>query len=147
MTSTAVLVTGATGNVGHEVVLELASARVRVRAASTDPARARALLGSDIEILPFAFGRPETYRAAFEGMDGLFLMRPPDVTDVRRLINPALQVAIETGVHQVVFLSLQGVERNPVVPHRSIERALLDSGLTYTFLRASFFMQNLSTTH
>ena len=44
-------------------------------------------------------------------------------------------------------LSLIGVENNRVVPHYKIEQHMLKSGLEYTFLRPSFFMQNLSTTH
>ena len=51
------------------------------------------------------------------------------------------------NVRQIVFLSLLGVARNPVIPHHAIEQHILASGLDYTFLRASFFMQNLSTTH
>lgn len=51
------------------------------------------------------------------------------------------------GVEHVVFLSLLGAEKNPWVPHRHVERYIEASGLAYTFLRPSFFMQNLSTTH
>jgi len=47
----------------------------------------------------------------------------------------------------VVFLSLQGVENNSVTPHHKIEKLIVESGLPFTFLRPSFFMQNLSTTH
>jgi len=50
-------------------------------------------------------------------------------------------------VEHVVFLSLLGAEQNPVVPHRWIEWTLLRSGMDRTFLRPSFFMQNLVTTH
>ena len=45
------------------------------------------------------------------------------------------------------FLSVQGAESNPIVPHHRIERAICDLGLPYTLLRPSFFMQNLTTTH
>jgi uncharacterized protein YbjT (DUF2867 family) len=50
-------------------------------------------------------------------------------------------------VIQVAFLSLLGAEKNPVVPHHAIEKELKRSGLAWTMLRPSFFMQNLSTTH
>ena len=43
--------------------------------------------------------------------------------------------------------SLIGVERNRVVPHYKVEQYLLHSGVPFTFLRPSFFMQNLNTTH
>jgi uncharacterized protein YbjT (DUF2867 family) len=51
------------------------------------------------------------------------------------------------GVSQVVFLSLMGVEKNPIVPHHAIEKLLRRSSVPWTFLRPSFYMQNLSTTH
>ncbi len=46
-----------------------------------------------------------------------------------------------------MFLSLLGAEHNRFVPHYKIERTIQASGIPWTFLRASFFMQNLSTIH
>jgi len=51
------------------------------------------------------------------------------------------------GLKHVTFLSVQGAERNVLVPHYRIERHLERSGLHHTLLRPAFFMQNLSTTH
>ena len=142
-----VLVTGATGNVGREVILALTGLGVRVRAAVTDPVRARISLGPDIDLVHFVFGIEATYAPAFEGIGAVFLMRPPQISDARHLINPAIDAAKQAGVRAITFLSLQGAERNPLVPHYAIERHLERSGLEYTFLRAAFFMQNLATTH
>ena len=142
-----VLVTGATGTVGREVILALTRLGVRVRAAVTDPVRARISLGPDVDLVHFVFGIEATYAPAFEGIGAVFLMRPPQISDARHLINPAIDAAKQAGVRAITFLSLQGAERNPLVPHHAIERHLERSGLEYTFLRASFFMQNLATTH
>jgi uncharacterized protein YbjT (DUF2867 family) len=60
---------------------------------------------------------------------------------------PALEAAKTAGVEQIVFLSLIGIENNTVVPHYKVEQWLVSSGVNYTFLRASFFMQNLNTVH
>lgn len=46
-----------------------------------------------------------------------------------------------------MFLSLLGVEKNPIVPHHKIEKIIKKSGIPYTFLRPSFFMQNLISQH
>ena len=46
-----------------------------------------------------------------------------------------------------MLLSLQGAEGNRFVPHAALEAWLRESGLSWTFVRASFFMQNLITTH
>ena len=141
-----ILVTGATGNVGAALIEQLRGRDVRVVAAVRDLVRARRRLGAGIEYLPFDFARPETY-SAFNGVDSLFLVRPPEIADVRHLIAPAIEAAQRAGVRRVVFLSILGVERNPIVPHYRIEKALRESGMAWTSLRASYFMQNLDTVH
>ena len=144
-----ILVTGATGNVGAEIVRLLVEQGYPVKAAMRDVQGAEERFGEGtdlIDYVSFNFGRPETYEAAFRGVKAMFLMRPPAVADASKL-NAAVDAAKVAGVQHVVFLSLQGVEKNPVVPHAKTEKYLKSSGLTYTFLRASFFMQNLDTTH
>ena len=70
-------------------------------------------------------------------------MRPPQISDVERYIHPAIDAAQAAGVQHIVFLSLMGV--NPRVPHYKVEQKLLASGLPYTFVRPSFYTQNLDT--
>lgn len=142
-----ILVTGATGNVGREVIAALPHAAARVVAAVRDVDRARAMLGDDLAYVRFDFADPASYAAALEGVDALFLVRPPAIADVKGVVAPFIAAAVAAGVGQIVFLSLLGAERIPVVPHAAIERAIVASGVSHTFLRASFFMQNLSTTH
>lgn len=142
-----ILVTGATGNVGSEVLKRLRDHDVRVIAAVPKPDRARRVLGSDVEVVAFDFGNPATFAPAFRNVDKLFLIRPPAISDVPRYITPALNAAQQAGVDQIVFLSLLGVERNSIVPHHAIEEAVRATGVPWTFLRPSFFMQNLNTTH
>lgn len=147
MTNGLVAVTGATGNVGVEVVRRLQAEGLAVRALVVDPEAARERLGVDVDPVRFVFGDASTYEAAFAGVHALFLMRPPQIADVARRIHPAIDAARAAGVRKIAFLSLQGVERNPVVPHHRIERHLRGSGVPTVYLRPSFFMQNLSTTH
>jgi uncharacterized protein YbjT (DUF2867 family) len=77
----------------------------------------------------------------------MFLMRPPALSNIARDMVPALETARSAGVRHMVLLSLQGAERNKVVPHAKLEAWLRESGLGWTFVRPSFFMENLSTTH
>ena len=142
-----VLVTGATGNVGREVVKALQGRNVRVVAAVTDPEKPEPHLAPDTERVRFVFGEEATYAPAFQGVDAVFLLRPPQISDAKHLINPAVDAMRAAGVRAVTFLSVQGAQSNPLVPHHAIEKHLERSGLEYTFLRAAFFMQNLSTTH
>jgi uncharacterized protein YbjT (DUF2867 family) len=142
-----ILVTGATGNVGREVVRALNGRNVRVVAAVTDPEQPEPRLPEGTERVRFVFGEEATYAPAFQGIDAVFLLRPPQISDVKHLINPAVDAMRAAGVRAVTFLSVQGAQSNPLVPHHAIEKHLERSGLEYTFLRAAFFMQNLSTTH
>jgi uncharacterized protein YbjT (DUF2867 family) len=95
----------------------------------------------------FDFTEPATYAPAFRGARRLFLVRPPAIAAVWRSIFPALRAAREAGVRHIVFLSLLGAEQNPLVPHRWVEWYLQSLDVEWTFLRPSFFMQNLVTTH
>ncbi len=140
-----ILVTGATGRVGGFVARILADAGTPVRAALTNPDRAAS--GPWAEGVRFSFTDAETWPATFAGVERMFLMRPPQIGNVRRDMLPALEAARAAGVRRVVFLSLQGADRIPIAPHRKVEQWLESSGMEWTFVRAAFFMENLSTTH
>ncbi len=146
-----VLVTGATGNVGRGVMDRLVTAGVPVRAAVTPQqlpqSESRTAAPAGVAEVGFDFTDGSTWSAAFDGVEQMFLMRPPHLSRPRSQMAPALEAARAAGVRQVVLLSLQGAERNRVVPHAALEAWLRDSGLSWTFVRPSFFMQNLSTTH
>jgi uncharacterized protein YbjT (DUF2867 family) len=142
-----ILVLGALGNVGTEAVEYLLSRGARVRAADLFVDKIYTRWGDRVEAVAFDFTKPDTFPAAFRGIERLFLVRPPQISDTRKVMFPALETARSYGVRQIAFLSLIGIERNTVVPHYPLEQWLYTSGLEYTFLRCSFFMQNLSTTH
>ena len=142
-----VLVTGALGNIGRAVVAELVGNDRTVRAADLHPARVTEAFGDAVQPVRFDFTDPATWRDALDGVELLFLMRPPQLGNVRRDMVPALEAARAAGVRHMVLLSLQGAEHNRVVPHAKLEAWLRDSGLAWTFVRPSFFMENLSTTH
>ncbi len=67
--------------------------------------------------------------------------------NIQRDMNPSMDAAKQAGVTEVVFLSLIGIEKAKYVPHYKVETYLQQIGLQTTFLRCSFFMQNLNTTH
>jgi uncharacterized protein YbjT (DUF2867 family) len=143
----AVLVTGALGNVGVEVVKQLQSRGRAVRAADLEVRHLKSQFGDSVQAVPFDFSKPETYEAAFRAVKTMFLMRPPQISDVKRYIFPAIDAAKRADVRHVVFLSLIGIEKATFVPHYKVEQYLKKIGMQTTFLRCSFFMQNLNTTH
>nr|BFE80675.1 SDR family oxidoreductase [Planobispora longispora] len=104
--------------------------------------------GSDpVQQMAFDFADPATWPAAFADVETMFLLRPPAVANVRRDLIPAVAAARSAGVRHVVFLSLQGAEHNRLTPHAAVEKWLRASGMAWTFIRPSFFCQNLSSTH
>ncbi len=142
-----ILITGITGNVGSDVANHLLKLKVPFKAGVRDIQKARKALGSEIEFVEFDFEAPETYDYALKDVNKIFLMRPPALADVEKQIKPFIDFAALKGIEQIVFLSLMGIEKNPIPPHYKIEKLILKSGISYTFLRPSFFMQNLNTTH
>lgn len=142
-----VLVTGATGNVGAPVVRRLLAAGRPVRAVASSADAVKKMFGGSVEAVELDFTDPRTWHPAFNGVRQMFLMRPPQLSRPRKQMVPALQAARAAGVRQMVFLSLQGAEKNRIVPHAALESWLRESDIDWTFVRPSFFMQNLSTTH
>ena len=140
--SAPVLVTGATGTVGRNVVSILARSGVAVRAAARRPGQQSRL----VEPVSFDFHDPTTFAATFAGVRTAFVVRPPALSRVRDLV-PALRAASVAGVRHVVFLSVQGAGKIPFLPHAGVERWLRASPMAWTFLRPSFFDQNLVAVH
>ncbi|MEJ2217680.1 MAG: SDR family oxidoreductase [Gemmatimonadota bacterium] len=134
-----VLVLGATGAVGGRVLQGLEAAGERVLAASRMPGRAAAVSGGTWVELDLE--RPETFPAALEGVDRVFLMARPGDDDPDRVAGPFLDAARRAGVARVVNLTAMGVEREPEFGLRRLELQLEASGLAYTHLRPNFFMQ------
>ncbi|RYU77933.1 SDR family oxidoreductase [Hymenobacter persicinus] len=142
-----ILVTGATGTVGAEVVKALGNRGLKVRAGVHSLIKGERLkqLNPDVQLVEMDFAKPETLHVALTGVDRVFLITPfseDQVELAKRLIDAAKQA----GVQQVVRLSAAGAEAEPGIQlgrwHREIERYLEQSGLAYTILRPGGFMQN-----
>ena len=125
-----------------------ASGRPVAHRPSTEAQGGRGDAGGIVSWVPFGSTAPATWTSAFAGVETMFLLRPPAISRAsRRDLLPAVAAAQQAGLRHVVFLSLQGAQRNRVVPHAKVESWLRASGLGWTFVRPSFFTQNLSTTH
>lgn len=144
---TTALVTGATGNVGREVVRACLARGLTVRAAGHDVDRLRSLFGDAVEVVTLDFHDRETWKSAVADVEHMFLMRPPAIADVANNLNPFVDAAREEGVDHVVFLSVAGAGKNKVVPHRKVEDHLRLRGDRHTNLRPGFFAQNLQSAY
>jgi len=136
-------VVGASGQVGGEIARQLSAAGVPFRAGLRRPETAQ--FPDWVEVVRFDIHDSRTFDV-LTGVQRLFLLWPPG-TDVQRDLLPLLTIARSSDVKQVVFLSVLGAEKVGVLPHRHVERWLEHSGLDWVFLRASYFMQNLSGVH
>jgi len=143
----AILVTGATGIVGSAVVEHLHRKGEQVIATVGTPAEA-ATVPSGVSTRTFEFGAPrQQLDDVLDGVDRVFLMRPPQIEDVRTYLFPFIDACQRAAVRQIVFLSLQGVQFNTKTPHHAVEQYLTANAAPYTSLRPNFFMQNLSSTY
>ncbi len=145
-----ILITGATGNVGFEVIryLFMLNTKPEVYAAVRDIARSKSLFSEfpELKFVHFDFEQPESFGDAFEEMDAVFLLRPPHISDTALYFRPLTVIMKEKGIREVVFLSVQGAEQSKIIPHNRIERLIIESKIDHIFLRPSYFMQNLTTT-
>src|SRR5215470_2746643 len=139
-----ILVTGATGNVGRQVVSQLvATDEVRVRALTRDPASAN--LAAPIEVMRGDLTIPETLEPCLDGVDAVFLVwtNAPDAV-------PAAVDCIARYARRIVFLSSPHQTPHPLFRqpnplakmHAEIERLIKASGLDWTFLRPGMFAAN-----
>jgi uncharacterized protein YbjT (DUF2867 family) len=145
---TTILVAGATGTVGSEVVKQLSSTgqNVRVRATVRSINKAAKIKAVGAEIAEIDYTKPTTLTKAFSGVDKLFLNTPfqPDMVELTS--NLVSEAAKSGTVEHIVKLSVLDAEDEPGIMisriHRQAEKNIEDSGIPFTFLRASGFMQN-----
>ena len=145
-----ILVTGATGNIGSEVVKQLSvhdkDGSVRVRAAIRSINKATTIKGLGVELAEIDYAKPATLSKAFNGADKLFL-NTPFQPDMVKLTSNLVAEAVSSGtIKHIVKLSVIGAEAEPGITisrlHRQSEKIIEESGIPFTFLRASGFMQN-----
>lgn len=99
-----------------------------------------------VNTITFDFTNSDTFTAAFQHIDVLFLLRPPQISNVNKYFVPLIEIAKQSSIKHIVFLSVQGVEKSKIIPHHKIEKLIVDSKIPYTFLRPAYFMQNFTTT-
>ncbi|NNH72607.1 NAD(P)H-binding protein [Nocardia uniformis] len=138
-----ILVTGATGTIGSEIVRQLSARGEQVRAVTRDPARAHTPTG--VEVVRGDYADTASMAAAMHGARAVFLvgvLGPEDIDTDRALIA----TAVAAGVRRIVKLSAIGTgdpELGRVGTwHLSGENAVRGSGVEWTILRPSSFASN-----
>jgi uncharacterized protein YbjT (DUF2867 family) len=140
------VVTGPTGNVGAELTTLLVDRpdAPAHRIAAHDPDRIRARHGADVPVVRFDYDDRRTWPAVLDGITTLFLLFPlPSPAAVRTRMKPFVDAAAAAGCGHIVYVSVPGSDRLRFLPHYQVERHIEASGAAPTFLRCSYFGQNL----
>ncbi len=145
-----ILITGATGNIGFEVIKFLTKIDFsnKIIAGVRNIEKAKSIFKNypNLNFSHFDFEDADTFDSALNGIDKIFLLRPPHISDIDKYFKPLISKIREKNINEIVFLSVQGAEKSKVIPHNKIERLIIEYGLDYIFIRPSYFMQNLTTT-
>lgn len=144
-----ILITGATGNIGTQVVRYLSAMNEEhtiVAGLREDKDAAILLEYPNLEFCVFDFEDSRTFDKCLVGIDILFLLRPPHISDIDKYFRPLINRIKEVGGIKIVFLSVQGAELSGIIPHNRIEKIIREYGIDHVFLRPAYFMQNLTTT-
>jgi uncharacterized protein YbjT (DUF2867 family) len=141
-----ILITGATGNIGKELV-ELSVARhIPVRAMARNFGQADAIPFSGVEVVEGDFDVPKTLLGALHGVEKAFLLTPSSKKAEKQQLD-FIDAAVQSGVKHIVKQSQLGADLHSSARflryHAAVERKLEASGLAYTFLRPNLFMQGL----
>lgn len=139
-----ILITGASGNVGSEVLKQAAAAGLELRAAYQSTKKTGAAPGG-IETVILDYQKPATVRLALRGVQTVFLVGPP-TANLPELEANVVDEAQRAGIRHLVKLSALG-GRNAIFPalHRQSEEKIEACGIPYTFMRPNGFMQNFVT--
>lgn len=133
-----VLVIGASGIIGSEVVRILQSQGYQVRSTTSKKATKD---GSVYLNLVTGEGTKE----AFQGMDRVFMLSPSGFGDQYKILAPLIQEAKRQAVKKVVLMTAMGANAADANPMRKAEIELEKSGLSYNIVRPNWFMQNFNT--
>lgn len=140
-----ILVVGATGNIGSEVVRLLRAKSVATRVLVRNKAKAASTFGDGVEVVAGDLRDPASLPAALEGVDKVFLVTALALDQVA-MRNTLIDAAAQAGVKHVVMST--GIGAAPDAPvqfgrwHGENQERLKQSGMDWTFVQPTFFMQN-----
>ncbi len=141
-----ILVTGATGTNGYEILKQLSTTDAQVRAFVRNPKKALMLKELGVEVVIGDFNEPETLNAALKDVEKALLLSTPDLLQVK-LQGNFIKAAKDSGIRHVVKFSALGANLNAPAAilkwHGQTEKQLEETGIPFTHLRPNLFMQNM----
>jgi uncharacterized protein YbjT (DUF2867 family) len=137
------LITGATGEVGSQVVRQLLERNIRPRVLVRSEEKARSLFGDRVDVCVGDLAAPDSMRGAVRQADTVFLVNVGPAIPERD--KTAAMISKEVGVRKIVKLSSLDVEHGLAIGawHEKGEAAIRTTGIPFTFVRPTGFMSNL----
>ncbi|MCK6508461.1 SDR family oxidoreductase [Myxococcota bacterium] len=140
-----ILLTGATGTIGSQVLHQLLDAHADLRVGVRNPAKSADIAARGAEVVALDYEQPATLDSAMKGAHTLFLLTP-FVEDPVPYTQLALEAAKRNGIQHIVRLSVVGADPNGIGPgryHGTCDALLKDSGIAWTILAPTFFQDNV----
>ncbi|MFL0358382.1 NmrA family NAD(P)-binding protein [Curtobacterium flaccumfaciens] len=137
-----IAITGATGNIGGAVSAALAADAVPFRMLVRDASRAPELPGTEVAVATFA--DVDASRTALQGVEVLLMVSAAEAQDRLDQHRAFVAAAADAGVQHVVYTSFLGAAPDATFTlgrdHWATEQAIRESGMAFTFLRDSFYL-------
>ncbi|HET7901531.1 MAG TPA: SDR family oxidoreductase [Candidatus Nanopelagicales bacterium] len=143
-----VVVTGATGQLGHHIVASLLERGVpadEITATGRSVEKAADLAAAGVTVVASDYTDPASLDAAFAGADVLVLVSGSEIGQRSAQHQNAVDAAVRAGVGRIVYTSIPKASETPMIlaqEHRATEAAIVASGLPYTFVRNAWYVEN-----
>lgn len=142
------LVTGATGKLGRKVVETLLKSvpASQLAVSVRNPEKAEDLRARGVDVRQGDFDHPESLDAAFAGIDRILIISADGDNETRiRQHTNAVEAAARAKVSFIAYTSLANASESQLFlapPHQAAEKAILKTGIPYSFLRNNWYLEN-----
>ena len=142
-----IVITGAAGNLGHHVIASLLQSvpAANIIAAVRTPAKAADLAAKGVQVRQADYNDGASLDSAFKGATKILLISSSEVGQRARQHQNVIDAAKRAGVALLAYTSILRADTSPLglaAEHVVTEAAIRDSGLPYSFLRNSWYLEN-----
>ena len=143
-----IAVTGASGHLGRLVIEDLLARNVpanRIVAVVRDPQKAADFASREVEVRRGDYAQKDSLAAAFEGVERLLLVSSNEVGQRLPQHKNVVEAAAKSGIKRIAYTSIPKAEESAMKladEHRATEHLIRDSGISFAFLRNSWYFEN-----
>lgn len=141
-----ILITAGTGKVGREASKQLLDKGINFKAGTRNPENVTKVGLPAENAVKFSFEDSGTWENALSNVNKVFIILPSSLPGAEINVMKFLDSAVTSGVKNIVLMSAMGADKMDT-PLRKIEKHIENSGIDFTIIRPSWFMQNFVTFH